>query len=68
MGGRHTLQVDVRFIAATNQNLARMVQAKKFRVDLFQTERVSDDTATTRAKGAYSVARSILSSKVRQTA
>ncbi|HLK18674.1 MAG TPA: sigma 54-interacting transcriptional regulator [Bryobacteraceae bacterium] len=35
LGGSHTLQVDVRVIAATNQNLERMVQERKFRADLF---------------------------------
>jgi formate hydrogenlyase transcriptional activator len=35
LGGGHTLQVDVRVIAATNQDLARMVDEKKFRIDLF---------------------------------
>jgi formate hydrogenlyase transcriptional activator len=35
LGGGHTLQVDVRIIAATNQDLERMVQERKFRADLF---------------------------------
>jgi len=35
LGGCHTLQVDVRIIAATNQDLGRMVQEKKFRADLY---------------------------------
>jgi formate hydrogenlyase transcriptional activator len=35
LGGGHTLQVDVRVIAATNQNLGRLVQERKFRADLF---------------------------------
>jgi len=35
LGGGHTLQVDVRVIAATNQNLWRMVQERKFRADLY---------------------------------
>jgi len=35
LGSSHTLQVDMRVIAATNQNLARMVQQRKFRMDLF---------------------------------
>ena len=34
-GGGHTLPVDVRVIAATNQDLARMVSAKLFRADLY---------------------------------
>src|SRR5271167_323207 len=35
LGGGRTLQVDVRIIAATNQNLGRMVQERKFRADLY---------------------------------
>ena len=35
LGGGHTFQVDVRVIAATNQDLWRMVQEKKFRADLY---------------------------------
>jgi formate hydrogenlyase transcriptional activator len=35
LGGSHTLQVDVRIIAATNQDLGRMVQERKFRADLY---------------------------------
>lgn len=35
LGGGQTLQVDVRVIAATNQDLGRMVQERKFRADLY---------------------------------
>jgi formate hydrogenlyase transcriptional activator len=35
LGGCQTLHVDVRIIAATNQNLGRMVQERKFRADLY---------------------------------
>src|ERR1700678_3745159 len=35
LGGGHTFQVDVRVIAATNQDLWGMVQEKKFRADLY---------------------------------
>ncbi len=35
LGGGRTVQVDVRVIAATNQNLLRMVQERKFRADLY---------------------------------
>jgi formate hydrogenlyase transcriptional activator len=35
LGSAHTIRVDVRVIAATNQNLAQMVQQRRFRADLF---------------------------------
>ena len=35
LGGTHTLKVDFRLIAATNQDLARSVREKEFRSDLF---------------------------------
>ena len=35
LGSSHTQQVDVRVVAATNQNLERLVKEKKFRMDLF---------------------------------
>jgi formate hydrogenlyase transcriptional activator len=35
LGGGHTLRVDVRVIAATNQDLGCMVQERRFRADLF---------------------------------
>jgi len=35
LGGGRTVQVDVRVIAATNQDLECLVQEKKFRMDLF---------------------------------
>jgi formate hydrogenlyase transcriptional activator len=35
LGGGHTLEVDVRIVAATNQDLGQMVQERKFRADLF---------------------------------
>jgi formate hydrogenlyase transcriptional activator len=35
LGGGNTIQVDVRVIAATNQDLGRMVQERKFRADLY---------------------------------
>src|SRR4051812_3408998 len=35
LGGGHTQQVDVRVIAATNQDLGRMVEERKFRADLY---------------------------------
>jgi two-component system, NtrC family, response regulator HydG len=35
LGGTRTLQVDVRILAATNQDLSEMVKDKRFREDLF---------------------------------
>ena len=35
LGSSRTIQVDVRIVAATNQNLAQMVHERKFRADLF---------------------------------
>lgn len=35
LGGHQSIQVDVRVIAATNQDLGRMVEEKKFRADLY---------------------------------
>jgi formate hydrogenlyase transcriptional activator len=35
LGGSRTFQVDVRVIAATNQDLGRMVEERKFRADLY---------------------------------
>jgi len=35
LGGGHTLHVDVRVIAATNQELENMVKERKFRADLY---------------------------------
>jgi len=35
LGGSHTLHADVRIVAATNQDLGRMVEEKKFRADLY---------------------------------
>src|SRR3984957_10201645 len=35
LGGGRTIQVDVRMIAATNQDLWKMVQERKFRADLY---------------------------------
>jgi formate hydrogenlyase transcriptional activator len=35
LGGGRTFQVDVRIVAATNQDLWRMVQERKFRADLY---------------------------------
>src|SRR5580658_1693631 len=40
LGGTHTIHVDVRLVAATNQNLEEMVAARTFRNDLYYRLRV----------------------------
>lgn len=40
VGGNKTIKVDVRIIAATNRNLAKMVEEEKFREDLYWRLRV----------------------------
>ena len=35
LGGKETLEVDVRFIAATNKDIQRLMEERKFREDLF---------------------------------
>lgn len=35
LGGNEVIKVDVRFIAATNQNLEKMIKERRFRSDLF---------------------------------
>src|SRR2546422_10897086 len=35
LGGTRTMRVDVRIVAATNQDLAQMVRDRRFREDLF---------------------------------
>jgi formate hydrogenlyase transcriptional activator len=35
LGSSHTIRVDVRIVAATNQNLAHMVNERRFRADLY---------------------------------
>jgi len=48
LGSNRSIQVNVRVIAATNQNLWQMVQDRKFRADLYyRTQRVSADSPAT---------------------
>ena len=69
LGGAHTLQVDVRVIAATNQDLGRMVQERKFRADLYYRLNVFPMHFRPCETGrGYLTAGNILCSKVRQTA
>jgi formate hydrogenlyase transcriptional activator len=35
LGSSHTTRIDVRIVAATNQNLAQMVSERRFRIDLY---------------------------------
>lgn len=35
IGGSHTIQIDVRFIAATNKNLEKLIEEGQFRQDLY---------------------------------
>ncbi len=35
LGSTHTIRVDVRIVAATNQNLLKLVEERKFRADLY---------------------------------
>ena len=42
VGGRETLEADVRIVAATNRDLERQVQAGEFRSDLYYRVRVID--------------------------
>jgi DNA-binding NtrC family response regulator len=42
LGGNTTVNVDVRLIAATNRNLAEMVQSRKFREDLYYRLNVAE--------------------------
>src|SRR5262245_14764501 len=35
LGSSHTIRVDVRIIAATNQHLGKLVEARRFRMDLY---------------------------------
>jgi transcriptional regulator with GAF, ATPase, and Fis domain len=56
VGGRDTLEADVRLVAATNRDLAAMVRAGRFRSDLFYRLRVVEiDLPPLRARGADDV-------------
>jgi Nif-specific regulatory protein len=53
VGGRDTLEADVRLVAATNRDLAAMVRGGRFRSDLFYRLRVVEiDLPPLRARGA----------------
>jgi sigma54-dependent transcription regulator len=69
LGGGHTIHVDVRVIAATNQDLASMVEERKFRADLYY--RLNVFPIASAAEGTarrYPAARGILRPKVCSTA
>jgi transcriptional regulator with GAF, ATPase, and Fis domain len=56
VGGRETLEADVRLVAATNRDLAAMVRAGRFRQDLFYRLRVVEiELPPLRARGADDV-------------
>ena len=60
LGSSHTTRVDVRMVAATNQNLEQMVAEQRFRMDLYlSVECVSDYApAAARTNLGHSRARS----------
>jgi len=56
LGGHDEIAVDVRFIAASNRNLAQMMRAGTFREDLFyRLNEVSIEVPPLRARGADAV-------------
>jgi transcriptional regulator with GAF, ATPase, and Fis domain len=67
LGSSHTTRVDVRIVAATNQNLAQMVSERKFRMDLYYRLNVFPITLPPQARksGRYSFASSSFHSNLR---
>jgi Nif-specific regulatory protein len=56
VGGRRTLEADVRIVAATNRDLADMVQQGSFRSDLYYRVRVVDiDLPSLQARGGRDI-------------
>jgi transcriptional regulator with GAF, ATPase, and Fis domain len=56
VGGRRTLEADVRIVAATNRDLADMVQQGSFRSDLYYRVRVVDiDLPSLHARGGRDI-------------
>ena len=69
LGSNQTVRVNVRVIAATNQDLGQMVRERRFRADLLQIKCVSDDaSALAGTAGRYRATDRILCQEVCWTA